>query len=78
MPLVSIAKELERARQGGYAVPLFDTFDLHSTEGMFMAIEEKRAPAIIAIYNTVIDQPYARALVAYIRARAGEATVHCH
>lgn len=33
MPLVSIAHELERAQAGRYALPLFDTFDMRSTEG---------------------------------------------
>ncbi len=73
MPLVSINNELLRARRGGYAVPLFDTFDLHSTEGMFKAIAEKRAPAIVALYSAVMDEEHARAFSAYIRARAEEA-----
>jgi fructose-bisphosphate aldolase class II len=75
MPLVSIASELERAQQGAYALPLFDTFDLHSTEGMFNVLEEKRAPAMVAIYASAMDRPNARAFAAYIRARAEKATV---
>ena len=35
MPLVSIKEELLRAQKGGYAIPLFDTYDMNSTEGMF-------------------------------------------
>ncbi len=70
MPLMSIQQELERAQRDGYAVPLFDTFDSHSTDGMFQAIEQKQAPAIVALYAHVIEQPNARALAAYIRARA--------
>jgi ketose-bisphosphate aldolase len=72
MPLVSIQKELFRAREGGYAVPLFDTFDMHSTEGMLQAIREKRAPAIIGVYSAVLEEEHACALAAYIRARAEE------
>jgi fructose-bisphosphate aldolase class II len=75
MPLVSIASELERAQQGAYALPLFDTFDLHSTEGMFNVLEEKRAPAMVAIYASAMDRPNARAFAAYIRARAEDASV---
>jgi ketose-bisphosphate aldolase len=75
MPLVSIAKELVRAQRGGYALPLFDTLDMHSTEGMFLALEGKRAPAMVAIYASALDRPNARALAAYVRARAEDATV---
>ena len=75
MPLVHIAQELARAQQEHYAIPLFDTFDMHSTDGMFLAIEEKRAPVIVAIYESAMDRPNARALAAYIRTRAEDATV---
>jgi fructose-bisphosphate aldolase class II len=75
MPLVSIHHELLRAREGRYAVPLFDTFDMQSTEGMFAALEEQKAPAIIALYCRSLEQPNARAMAAYIRLRAEEATV---
>lgn len=75
MPLVSIAQELRRAQREEYAVPLFDTFDMHSTEGIFLALEEKHAPGIVAIYTSAMEQPSARALAAYIRARAEGATV---
>ncbi len=72
MPLVSIKNELLRARQGGYAVPLFDTADMQTTEGMIQAIQEKRAPAIIAVYSAQLEEKNARALAAYIRTRAEE------
>ena len=73
MPLVSIKDELLRARMGGYAVPLFDAFDMHSAEGMFQAIAEKRAPAIVALYSAVMEEAHARAFADYIRRRAQEA-----
>lgn len=75
MPLVSIAQELARAQAGRYAVPLFDTADARSTDGMVQALEEKRAPGIIALYAGQMEQPNARALAAYIRARAEGAGV---
>ncbi len=50
MPLVSMVEELQRAREGGYAIPLFDTFDMFSTDGMFNAAEEQRAPFMIISY----------------------------
>jgi fructose-bisphosphate aldolase, class II len=70
MPLASIAQELKRAQREKFAVPLFDAVDSHSVDGMIAAAEEKRAPVIIALYTGVLDQPDARALAAYIRARA--------
>ena len=75
MPLVSIAQELARAQAGRYALPLFDTFDMRSTEGMFHVLEEKRAPAMVAIYASMMDRPNARAFAAYIRTRAEESSV---
>lgn len=75
MPLVSIGKELKRAQQGHYAIPLFDASDMQSADGMFMAAEAKRAPVIVAVYSGLMDHPNVRALAAYIRQRAAEATV---
>ncbi len=72
MPLVSIKNELLRAWRGGYAVPLFDTFDMHTTEGMIQAVQEKRSPAIIAVYSAHLEEKNARAMAAYIRTRAEE------
>ena len=75
MPLVSILRELERAQEGKYALPLFDTFDMHSTDAMFDVLEEKRASAMVALYAAVLDRPNVRAFAAYIRARAEDASV---
>ena len=60
--ITSIGKELARAQSGGYALPLFDTFDMHGTDGMFAALEERRAPAMIALYASTMDRSNARAL----------------
>jgi fructose/tagatose bisphosphate aldolase len=43
MPLVSIREELRRAQKGRYALPLYDTSDVHTTEGMLAAFESHRA-----------------------------------
>jgi len=75
MPLVSIADELKRAQRERHAVPLFDACDTQSAEGMLSAAEDKRAPVMIGMYAGVMDQPNARALAAYVRVRAEEATV---
>jgi len=46
MPLVSAREEIKKAQAGKYALPCFDTFEMLGTEGMFAAIEEKKAPAL--------------------------------
>jgi ketose-bisphosphate aldolase len=65
MPLISIKNQLVRAQQHGYAVPLFDTADSLTTDGMVAAIETQRAPAIIALYSGQFEQPNGPALAAY-------------
>ena len=67
MPLVSIVEELQRATEEQYALPLWDTFDMFSTEGMFIAAEEKRAPFMLALYAGMLDRPNAKAFASYIK-----------
>lgn len=75
MPLTPIARVLARAQQEHFAVPLFDTFDMISTDGMFLALEEKHAPTIVAMYESSMQRPNARAFAAYIRTRAEDTSV---
>jgi fructose-bisphosphate aldolase class II len=75
MPLVSILDELKKAQAGGYAIPCFDTFEMHGTMGIFDAIEAKRAPVMVGLYTRMFDQPNPRALTDYVRALAEKATV---
>ena len=75
MPLVSIAPYLKRAQREHYAVPLFDVEDSNCVDGVLLAAEEKKAPVIIAMYPRLVDLPNARALAAYVRAHAWEASV---
>ncbi|MGC9521243.1 MAG: class II fructose-bisphosphate aldolase [Anaerolineae bacterium] len=74
MPLITIEEELKRAQAGGYALPLFDTVDVQSTEGMIQALEAHRAPAMIALYSGALDRPNGRAMAAYVRLRAEESS----
>ena len=67
MPLGSIGNELRKAQLGHYAVPCFDTFEMMGTQGMLAAIEEKRSPAIVALYAGTVDRPGAGAFSALIR-----------
>ncbi|MEA3406653.1 MAG: class II fructose-bisphosphate aldolase [Chloroflexota bacterium] len=75
MPLTSIHPELQKAQAGGYALPLFDTFEMLGTQGILDALEEKRAPAMIAMGSGQLEQPRIGAFAAYIRAMAEGATV---
>jgi len=75
MPLVSILDELKKAQAEGYALPCFDTFEMHGTLGIFDALEAKRAPAMVGLYSGMFDRPHPRALADYVRAMAEEATV---
>lgn len=75
MPLTSMCEGLRKAQAEGYALPLFDTFDMLATQGIFDALEEWRAPAMVGIYAHYVDQPAARAFSALIRTFAEDATV---
>lgn len=75
MPLVSILDELKQAQAGSYALPCFDTFEMHGTLGIFDALEAKRAPAMVGLYSGIFDRPHPRAFADYVRAMAEEATV---
>jgi fructose-bisphosphate aldolase class II len=75
MPLVSILSELKKAQQGQYAIPCFDTFEMMGTQGIFAALEEKRAPGIVGLYSGLLDRPNARAAVAMVRTMAEDTTV---
>jgi fructose-bisphosphate aldolase class II len=70
MPLMPFKNELLKARAAKYAVPMFDVFDMAGIDGVFAAIEDKRGPTMIAIYQHFVDQPNGKAFAAYIRARA--------
>ena len=75
MTLVSIKNDLIKARQAGYAIPLYDVFDMQGIEGVMDALIAKRAPTILAIYTAFAAQPFARAMAAYIRSRAEDTDV---
>jgi fructose-bisphosphate aldolase class II len=75
MPLVSILSELKKAQAGGYALPCFDTFEMHGTLGIVEALEAKRAPAMIGLGGRMFERPHPRALTNFIRTLAEEAAV---
>ena len=75
MPLVSIGGELEKAKKGCYAVPLFNVFETKGCEGVFEALERKRAPAIVALNSVAFDEPGSHAFAAFVRSMAERASV---
>jgi fructose-bisphosphate aldolase, class II len=75
MTLKSIYSELKRAQASAYAVPLFDVSDTTSAEGIFKALEDRCAPAMVAVYAPLIENTQGRAFVAYLRARAEDSPI---
>jgi len=75
MSLVSMVSQLNKAQAEHYAVPLFLTFEMRGFEGTLAALEESRAPGIMGIYSLLMDRPYTRAFIQYIRTRAEDTTV---
>jgi fructose-bisphosphate aldolase, class II len=75
MTLTSIKSELNKARKGGYAIPLFDVFEMLGVEGLMDALVAKRAPTIMGIYSPCAAQPNCRAFASYIRGRAQDTDV---
>lgn len=75
MPLVSIKQELIKATKEGYALPLFDTFEMMGTEGIFDALEEKQAPAMVAVGGNVFERSHGKAFVGYIKQRAQDSSL---
>ncbi|MBD3239455.1 MAG: ketose-bisphosphate aldolase [Chitinivibrionales bacterium] len=75
MPLVSAKTILAHAQQHGYAVPLFDIFELTGLEDYFAALEDKQSPAITGMYATTFEKPLARPFVAAVRAMAEQTRI---
>ncbi|MGD0623746.1 MAG: class II fructose-bisphosphate aldolase [Thermodesulfobacteriota bacterium] len=75
MPLVSIAGELAKAKKGGYALPSFNVFEMKGCEGVFEAIEGKRAPAIVGIFSGTFNEQSSPAFAAFIRSMAEKPSV---
>ena len=75
MALVSALEQLRSAQLGGYAVPCFDTFEMEGTLGILDALETKRAPGIIGIYDGLLTEVHGRAFATLVRVLAEESTV---
>ena len=75
MPLVPFGGELEKAKKGSYAVPLFNVFEMKGCEGVFEAVEHKRAPVIVALNSVAFEEQSSHAFAAFVRSMAERASV---
>ena len=75
MPITTIYPYLKAAQAGGYALPLFDAFDMYSADGIVAALEEKQAPAMLAMYAPMLTAPNGLAFARYLRTLAETASV---
>lgn len=66
MGLNSINKFLYNAQNEQYAIPLFNIFEMQGANGVFDAINEKEAPAIIGVYGPLIKDRNAAAFINYL------------
>lgn len=57
--LVNMRTLLEKARSGGYGVPMFDTMNTDMIKGVINAAEEASSPVILAYFDGFV--PYAEA-----------------
>lgn len=83
MPLESIPRLLEAARQGGYALGYFESWSVDSLQGVIDAAEKVRAPIIIGFNGDFLSHPGRKAgerlawYAALGRAAAATAKVPC-
>jgi ketose-bisphosphate aldolase len=83
MPLESISNLMSRARQGGYALGYFESWNLESLQGVMDAAEQSRAPIIIGFNGDFLSRTSRRAAErlawygALGRAAAESASVPC-
>jgi ketose-bisphosphate aldolase len=57
MPLEAIGPMMQRAREGGYAVGYFESWNLESLQGVIDAAESARSPVIIGFNGDFLSRP---------------------
>ena len=83
MPLESVPAMMRRAREGGYAIGYFESWNLELLYGVVEAAEQARAPVIIGYNGTFLSRPERTAAErlswygALGRAAANDAKVPC-
>ena len=58
MPLIPLPELLADARQHGYALGYFESWDSYSLEAVLAAAHEERAPVIVGFGATMLDDPW--------------------
>jgi len=61
VPLESVPAMLQKARDGGYAVGYFESWNLESLYGVVEAAEQARAPVIIGFNGAFLSRPERKA-----------------
>ena len=61
MPLESVGTMMRRAREGGYAVGYFESWNLESLQGVVDAAEQTRSPIILGFNGDFLSRPARRA-----------------
>ena len=57
MPLEPVSQMMRRAREGGYAVGYFESWDLASLQGVIDAAEQSRSPVIVGFSGEFLSRP---------------------
>jgi fructose-bisphosphate aldolase class II len=65
--IVSVKEILSKAKEGGYAVGAFNTFNLETTQAIIFAAREMRSPVIIQITEKTMDYAGGRAIFSLIK-----------
>lgn len=58
MPLIPLPELLAHAREHGYALGYFESWDSYSLEAVLAAAHEERAPVIVGFGATMLDDPW--------------------
>ena len=57
MPLESVPAMMQKAREGGYAIGYFESWNVESLYGVVEAAEHARAPVIIGFNGEFLSRP---------------------
>jgi fructose-bisphosphate aldolase class II len=75
MPLTTIQPELLKARRDGYAVPMFDIFELSLWHDVVRVAELKRGPVIAGMYDSFLSWEETPTAVAMLKHLAEQTSV---
>ena len=78
--LVNLKEILDKAKDGGYAVPAFNVYNMETAMGILAAAEETNAPIIMQTYSRLFtnEEGYYVAAVALAAAKAAKVPICYH